>query len=256
MTISKSTAPRSTADFSVAASPIAIALGIAMTIAPTWAHADTRVRGTPQAVVVEAQDATIKEILVALEDAFKVKFRSAANLDKRLTGTYQGTLQQAVSHILKGYTFVVKSGHEGLEITLLGDGKPVAMVGTRTAMKSADALPAAAPTASAALDDHVVPVPVPGGSTPLIKLAQGVGPVLTRPADGAPAVPKPQLDSQTGSGPVPSITKEQPGSVPPVPTTSSAAPPSAMPYTPASPSSPTPVPLPSATVQPTPSPTR
>jgi hypothetical protein len=253
MMVSKSTAPRSTADFSAVASPIVMALGIALTIAPTWARAETQVRGTPQAVVVEARDATIKEILVALTDAFKVEFRSAVKLDKRLTGTYQGTLQQAVSHILKGYDFVAKSGHEGLEITLLGDGKPVSMVGTRTAMKSADTVPAAVPTVSAPVDNHVVPVPRTSGSAPPIKLAQGIGPVLTRPADGAPAVPTPQIDSQNGPGLMPSSTGQQPGAVPPVPTTSSAAPGSPMPTpAPASPTSSTPVPLPSATVQPAP----
>src|SRR5262249_5838238 len=47
-----------------ATSRAAVALGIALAIAPTWSHAETRVRGTPQAVVVEAQNASVKEILV------------------------------------------------------------------------------------------------------------------------------------------------------------------------------------------------
>ena len=130
-------------------SPAAIGLGMALAIAPTWAWAETQVHGTPQAVVVEAKNATIEEILVALTDTFKVQFKSAANLDKRLTGTYQGTLQQAVSHILKGYDFVVKSGQAGLEITLLGAGKPVAVVGARPATKVAEAVAGLQPTPTA-----------------------------------------------------------------------------------------------------------
>jgi hypothetical protein len=124
MTPSKWIEPRSTVDFWASASPAAIALGIALAIAPTWARAEIQVRGTPQAVVVEVQNATVEEILVALTDTFNVQLRSAADLDKRLTGTYEGTLQQAVSHILKGYDFVVKSDQSALEITLLGAGKP------------------------------------------------------------------------------------------------------------------------------------
>src|SRR5947199_127669 len=80
-------APRKAGDLSAAASPAAIALGIALAIAPTCTRAEIQVRGTPQSVVVEAQNATVEEILVALTDTFKVQFRSAANLDKRLTGT-------------------------------------------------------------------------------------------------------------------------------------------------------------------------
>jgi hypothetical protein len=110
-----------------------VALGIALAIAPTRARAETQVRGTPQAAVVEAQNATVGEILAALSDTFKVQFRSAANLDKRLSGTYAGTLEQVVSHILKGYDFVVKSGPAGLEITLLGAGKPTPVFGARPA---------------------------------------------------------------------------------------------------------------------------
>jgi hypothetical protein len=218
-------APRKTAALSAAASPAAVALGIALAIVPTWARAETQIGGTPQAVVVEARNATVEEILVALTDTFKVQFRSAANLDKRLTGTYEGTLQQAVSRILKGYDFVVKSGQSGLEITLLGAGKPVAVIGTRAAAKLAEATPAAAPTPTATADNagRVVPVPISGGPTPQIRVAQGPAPIPTPPAPGAPPGPVPQL----GSGPVPTPTPPQPGAaptpMPPLPAGSSAA---------------------------------
>jgi hypothetical protein len=230
MTPSISFALRKTVDLAATASPAAIALGIALAIAPTWARAETQVHGTPQAVVVEAQNATIEEILIALSDTFKVQFKSAANLDKRLTGTYQGTLQQAVSHILKGYDFVVRSGQAGLEITLLGAGKPMAVVGARPATKVAEAAPAAGPqptpTITADGADHPIPMPTSGGPTPPIKVAQGPAPVPTPPAPGTTA---PSPVPQVGSGPAPAPMPPQPGAaptpVPPLPTASSAAPP-------------------------------
>jgi hypothetical protein len=206
-------------------SAAAIGLGMALAIAPTWAWAETQVHGTPQAVVVEAQNATVEEILVALTDTFKVEFRSAANLDKRITGTYQGTLQQAVSHILQGYDFVVKSGQAGLEITLLdGRKKPVAVVGTRPASKSADAAPAAGPTPNGKADNHLGPMPVAtsGGSMPPIKVAQGLGPVPTRPADGAGPVPTPHIEPGAAPAPMPPQPGAAPGPVPPLPTAASA----------------------------------
>jgi hypothetical protein len=192
MTRSKRIAPRSTADYSAAASPTAIALGITLAIAPTWARAETQVRGTPQAVVVEAQNATVQEILIALSDAFEVQFRSAANLDKRLTGTYKGTLQQAVSRVLKGYDFVVKSGRSGLEITLLGPA---------------------------------VPQPRSDGPTPPIKVAQGPGTVPTPAPPGAAPFPVPQVGSSPAPMPIPAFSAGSPTSSPPVPSSSPTLPP-------------------------------
>jgi hypothetical protein len=67
------------------ASRLAVALGIAIALAPTLGRAEVQVRGTPQAVTIEARDATEQEILVALSTKYKIQFRSAANLDKQLT---------------------------------------------------------------------------------------------------------------------------------------------------------------------------
>ena len=242
-------------------SAAAIGLGMALAIAPTWARAETQVHGTPQAVVVEAQNATIEEILVALTDTFKVEFRSAANLDKRITGTYQGTLQQAVSHILKGYDFVVKSGQAGLEITLLdGRKKPVAVVGTRPASKLADATPAAGPTPSGKADNNLGPMPVPvatsGGSMPPFKVAQGTGPVPTRPADGAGPVPTPHIEPGAAPAPMPPQPGAAPGPVPPLPTAASAgSQPSTGTSSPVAPPAPASA-APPAGASPTPSPAR
>jgi SPOR domain len=198
--------------------PAAIALGIALATVPICVRAETKVRGTPQAILVEAQNASVEEVLVALTDTFKVRFRSAAKLDKRLTGTYQGTLPQAVSRILKGYNFAMKSGPAGLEVTLLGAGAPVDVVGARAATRPAEA-PAAQQPPIAAVDSDDRPVPMAiqglGGRTPV--------PVPTRAADAPSPVP------QLGPGPVPSAMPAKPGDAPPLvppgPTASSAAPP-------------------------------
>jgi hypothetical protein len=197
------------------------------------------VRGTSQAVVIEAQNATVEEVLVALTDTFKVQFRSAANLDKRLTGTYEGTLQQAVSRILKGYDFVVKSSEARLEITLLGAGKPAAIVGTPPAPKSAGAAPAVGLALNAAADNTGHPAPMPNS----VKVAEGAVPTLRPSAEGPVPTPRPsgsgpmpQVGPSVGSGPMPSPMPPQ-SLVPPPPTASSAAPPP-MPSTSAPASSP------------------
>jgi hypothetical protein len=197
--------------------PAAIALGIALAIIPICVRAETKVRGTPQAVVVEAQNASVEEVLIALTDTFKVRFRSAANLNKRLTGTYQGTLQQVISRILKGYDFATRSGAAGLEITLHGAGTPVDVAGARVATRPTDAAAARQPPIGAVdSGDRTVPLAI-----------QGLGwrmpvAVPTRAVDAQSTVP------QLGPAPVPSPTPAKPGDapplVPPVPTASSAAP--------------------------------
>jgi hypothetical protein len=200
---------------------------------------------------VEAQNASVKEILIALADAFEVQFKSSSNLDKRLTGTYEGTLQQAVSRILKGYDFVVKSGAAGLEITLLGAGEPVAVAKTRLPQMAAATAPANVPqlATTAGSADRAMPMPNFGGTAPPINLVQGPSPVPTPPApDATGPRPMPQVGAGSGSGPALVPTPAGSGAMPPAPqpTSSTAGPPvgTASPSTPAV--SPSTAPSPSA----------
>jgi hypothetical protein len=156
----------------------AIVLGFALAAAPTLALADAQVRGKPNAVTVEAKNATIEEILVALANAFDVHFRSSTNLERRLTGTYVGSLQQVVTQVLRGYDFFTRSGESGVEIILLGS--------------------------SANAPDRPVPIPSSGGPVPTI----------TPPAGPAPV---PSI-SQSSSGPVPSLIPGPAGAAAPLPT--------------------------------------
>jgi hypothetical protein len=219
-----------TADLS-AAPPAVIALGIALAIVPISLRAETKVRGTPKALVVEAKNASIAEVLVALTDSFKVRFRSAADLDKRLTGTYRGTLRQAVSHILEGYDFVVQSGQAGLEITLPGAGKPVAVVGARPTAKAVEAAPTVPRSKSTATVNNAnrpVPVPSSGGRTPPIRVAQGPAPVPIPPAAGAAPSPVPQIGPSSAPSPIPPQPGAAPPPMPPLPTALSAARPTSL----------------------------
>jgi hypothetical protein len=57
-------------------------LGVGLAVTPALAFAEAQIRGNPNAVSVEAKDASVDEILVALTNAFDVHFRSSANLEK------------------------------------------------------------------------------------------------------------------------------------------------------------------------------
>jgi hypothetical protein len=189
-----------------------IALGFALAMDPMLALADAQVSGKPDAVSVKAQDASVEEILVALANGFDVQFRSSADLEKRITGTYQGSLQQVVTRVLSGYDFFVKSGEKGLEITLLGSGKTIAGVGAPSEVaRRADATTEPSPAAteqSVAANPAERPVPSSGGPIPTKTSAEGPRPMP--PASGS--APSPVPGPATGPGPVP--LPAAPGSTP------------------------------------------
>jgi hypothetical protein len=182
-------------------------LGVGFAVAPALAFAEAQIRGNPNAVSVEAKDASVEEILVALTNAFDVQFRSSANLEKRLTGTYEGTLQQVVAYVLRGYNFVVKSGEKGVEITLLGTGKTIAVGGaspaSTVAARRAGIGEGPRPMPTGALG----PVPGPGLATaplpaPLATDSTGPGPV---PGRGLAAAPLPAPLAAGSTPPVPGV---------------------------------------------------
>jgi hypothetical protein len=202
-----------------------IALGFALPMDPTSALAEAQVTGKPDAVSVSAQNASIEEILVALANAFDVQFRSSVDLEKRLTGTYRGSLQQVVTRVLTGYDFFVKSGEKGLEITLIGSGRTIAVLGASSKVaRRTDATPEQSPAANPAerpVLSSGAPIPTPepssGGPIPTKTLAEGPHPMPATSGSAPGPVPGPTL----GPGPVPSPAP--PGSTPPLPERGSSA---------------------------------
>jgi hypothetical protein len=97
-----------------------IAFGVAFAMAPTFVLADVQVRGNPQNVHVEAKDTSLEEILAGLENALNVRHRSATKLDKRLNGTYDGSLHSVIKRILEGYDFFLKTEDGETAVTVLG----------------------------------------------------------------------------------------------------------------------------------------
>jgi hypothetical protein len=87
-------------------------------------RAEARITGEPDAVRVEARDAPIEEVMVALRASFGLHYRSTAPLSRRITGTYEGPLQRVVTRLLDGYDFVMKASSGTVEIIVYGVVKP------------------------------------------------------------------------------------------------------------------------------------
>lgn len=138
-----------------------IALGLALATAPTAALAEAQVRGSPEAVTVEAKDTPVKDILEALSGNFDLHYRSSANLEWRLTGNYEGSLQRVMKRVLEGYSYFVKIGDRGMDLTVLDAPRTAPATGAslsvRVVARSADATRAQPLPVLAAVEPPVIP---------------------------------------------------------------------------------------------------
>ena len=162
----------------------AIIVGVALAAVPTAGLADAQVRGSPDAVTVEARNTSVEEILKALS-TFDVHYRSSTNLEARLTGNYEGSLQRVMKRVLDGYSYFAKVGDRGIELTVL------------------DA-PRIAPALGASPSYRVVEQPQDAVSVQPVRVATVVPPVT--PA--SPAAPATDAGPASGiADPAPNLAK-------------------------------------------------
>lgn len=87
-----------------------------------WAEA--RITGEPDAVRVEVRNAPVEEVMAALRTSFGLRYHGTVSTSRRITGTYEGSLQRVVTRLLDGYNFVMKTGPGGIEVVVYGVAKP------------------------------------------------------------------------------------------------------------------------------------
>jgi hypothetical protein len=158
----------------------AIVVGIALTIAPTFTLAEVQVRGTQQAVSVNAQNASVEEILSAIRNAFGVRYRSSINLQQETTGTYEGSLYRVLQRILESYDFIVKTSEAGTEITIFGKGNALPATASEASRVPVPSLP----TGSTGMP---VPKPQPSTVAPAGLTPNGAAPMLVPASPISPA---------------------------------------------------------------------
>src|SRR5260221_3373820 len=174
----------------------AILLGAALAIAPTSVLAEMQVRGSPQAVRIEARDTPVEEILAALGRAFGMHYELLAKVDKRVSGTYVGPLPRVLTRILDGYNFILKTDNGTIAVTVVGTPNAAAAVPASSGPKVVRQPPAAAPAAQppSAREDRVAPTASAptAAPSPAIELAEGPPfPTPARPTSGPAPAPEP-----------------------------------------------------------------
>jgi hypothetical protein len=142
---------------------------------PTPVLAEVQVRGSPEAVTIEARDISVEEVLAALSQAFGMDYQSSIDLDKPLYGTYVGSLSRVLVRILQGYNFVLRTDNGSIAVTVVGTPHVPAAT--------------AAPSTLAAAADPQAPAPVP---------QQSGAPAPAPRAPGSTAAPAPEPRSPRG----------------------------------------------------------
>lgn len=211
----------------------ALLVGLAL-VAPITAFAAPEISGSPDAVSIDAQHSSIKEILSELHQRFDIQFQSTANLDAPLTGTYQGPLRQIVARLLAGYNFVIITKQGGIEVTVLGIGPSTS---TTTISSNAPATGSGQAPTQPAQSAQLAPA----GQSPTPAITQELQPAagdqssspmpLIKVAEGPSAVPTPVLTPSSVAGPKPgpattSMPEPKPSGNMPMPTPSTASMPS------------------------------
>jgi hypothetical protein len=138
----------------------AVMLSVALATAPTSVLAEAQVRGNPEAVTIEAKNTSVQEILAALSGTFDLHYRSSANLDTRLTGNYQGSLQKVMKRVLDGYSYFAKIGDDRIDLTVLDTPRTARATGdslsARVVARAAEAIPAQPLSSFAAVEPPVI----------------------------------------------------------------------------------------------------
>jgi hypothetical protein len=105
--------------------------------------AEIQVSGSPEAVTIEARDASVEEVLATLSRTFDMDYHSSIDLDKRLDGTYVGPLSQVVTRILEGYNFVLRTDNGSIFVTVVGT--PTSLAASPQGLPASAALRTPAP---------------------------------------------------------------------------------------------------------------
>jgi hypothetical protein len=186
------------------------------------AGADVTVIGDPEAVELDAQDASVEDALNALRASFGVRHRSWVALTQTVSGSYRGSLRHVIAKLLDRYDYVTKASAGAVEVVVFSAHPGVAVgahaykappLATKRPIEvekpsAAAARPttlAAPPVMSAAPSQAPGPVvapwppPPPPNQNPVVGMLDSVARSQIPPSGGA----VPGTVPQTGETPMP-----------------------------------------------------
>jgi len=121
---------------------------ILLMLSASFAHAGVSVRGMADSVRIEAQNASIEEVLQTLRDSYALTYTSKVPLQKQVSGVYEGPLSRVVGLLLKDMNFVLTHGQTLHVAITTAAGRPEKTVTAMPPPEAASKADAAAQTAA------------------------------------------------------------------------------------------------------------
>lgn len=109
-------------------------------VAPLRAGAEVRLSGSLDSVVLQANGATMPEIVAALQSTFHVRIELVGSTPRRFTGAYAGPLRRVLARLLDGGDYVISPASDGVKVVILppNGAKPGLAPGVRVAVDTAE----------------------------------------------------------------------------------------------------------------------
>ncbi len=175
-------------------------LAAAMLCATTACAADAvRIRDAGAGrLVIEAHDATVKQILDALGRSTTVHSQMPDALARHVTGTYAGTLPRVLSRVLAGYDHVIRSTPSGVEVDIVGTAQFAKFTASVANSVTVSAAAHSVPRISGNLDadeENAQRGPAPGPQTVNVAVAPSPNVAAVPPAASAPHPSVPRVSS-------------------------------------------------------------
>jgi hypothetical protein len=116
-------------------------------VAPTIAAAEVRLSGNADQLVLEANNATMSEIIAGIQSTLHTRVVLYGSINRQFNGTYAGPLRRVLAHLLDGADYVMSPDRDQISIVLLG--ADVSRGTFRIAQGGSPGQPAASPSAAA-----------------------------------------------------------------------------------------------------------
>jgi hypothetical protein len=84
------------------------------------AYAEVIVTGEPNAIAIEAREASVEELLSALSETYDLHYTVSAGLDVPISGSYAGPLPQVLARVLQRYDFAIETSANGVSVAVYG----------------------------------------------------------------------------------------------------------------------------------------
>jgi hypothetical protein len=85
----------------------------------TTARAEVHFSGTVDHVVLQAENATMAEVLSGIRSTFNLQVGLTGSTERQFSGTYSGTLRHVFSRLLDGEDYIISLAPDGINIALL-----------------------------------------------------------------------------------------------------------------------------------------